>query len=120
MVVELGEVREELEKNEAVVLDKIIQRCSDKESYYVLKHSAWEGVLSNTMRTRYTLRSRKPKIPIVGTKLWLISNKESTITLEWDLPMDIIGTEPFVDEDNVVEANYNSACQNGFAVWNAR
>lgn len=119
MVIELGEVRQGLEDNEAKVLESIIETNSQKDSYFILKHSNWEGMYSNVLRTRYSLRSRKPKIPIIGTKLWLVDNREGTLTLEWDLPMDIIGIEPFVDQDNIVKNNFNSANQYGFAIHNA-
>ncbi|MFW9872313.1 MAG: hypothetical protein ACFFG0_04355 [Candidatus Thorarchaeota archaeon] len=97
MAIELGEIRQEMEKCEVKTLEGIIDKYKHKQSYYILKHSNWEGEWSSIMRTKYALRSTKPKIPLLGTKLWLVDNIKGTISLIYDLPMDIHSTEPFVD-----------------------
>lgn len=118
MVLELGEVRQEMEKNEARMVESIIDANADKTSYYILKYSNWEGQFSNTLRTKYTLWSKKPVVPMIGTKLWLIDNSKGTITLEWDLPMDIINANICASDDKVKQ-NYDSAEQYGGAIVHA-
>ena len=71
-------------------------------------------------RQVYELRSRKPLVPILGTKLWLIDNVNGTIDKVWDLGRDIKDADLFAEkEKKVIEHNYESAKTFGGAVVNA-
>jgi hypothetical protein len=118
MVYELGELRAEMCKGEEKVVSAIIDKYAHKDSYYLLKYSNWEGQHSSVLRSRYTLQSRKPPIPLIGTKLWLVDNRAGTITLEWDLPMDVKDAHLFSDGEGCKEC-FHSAQDHGFAVWNS-
>jgi len=115
---QIGELRDACAQSEARVLEKIINDYGYKKSYYIFKHTNWEGQFSSVLRSKYTLKSKKPRVPLLGTKLWLIDNSRGTITLEWDLPMDLMGTEQFLSDD-VIPINYNSAVQQRPLIINA-
>ncbi len=117
-MIELGELRAQMEKGEAASLESIIDQNFNKTSYYIWKHSNWEGHTSNVMRTKYTLITTKPRIPIIGTKLWLVDNERGVLTLEWDLPMDIINAD-VCSSNEIIGNNFSSAVQYGGAIWNA-
>lgn len=118
MVLELGEVREAMEANELKILDSIVARNKGKTSYYIWKHSNWEGQHSTIMRTKYQLRNHKPPIPLIGTKVWYVDNHRGTISLEWDLGMDIKDAD-ICATDNLSENTLKSAQKFGGAIVHA-
>jgi len=118
MVIQLGELRDAMNDGEEKQVSAIIDKYADKSSYYLLKYSNWEGQYSSVLRTKYTLQSKKPPIPLLGTKLWLIDNRAGTITLEWELPMDVKDAHLF-SSGEVIQNCFDSANNHGFAVSNA-
>ena len=87
----LGEGRSYFEAEEAKKVESILNSDSAKRrsSYYLFKYTNWRSQFCGYMKTVYELRSRKPLVPILGTKLWLIDNVNGTIDKVWDLGRDI-------------------------------
>ena len=118
----LGEGRSYFEAEEAKKVESILNSDSAKRrsSYYLFKYTNWTSQFCGYMKTVYELRSRKPLVPILGTKLWLIDNVNGTIDKVWDLGRDIKDADLFAEkEKKVIEHNYESAKTFGGAVVNA-
>lgn len=94
----LGETARALEEGEVKHLEMIIDKPEFKkrDSYYIFKTAQMDG---NVIRTRYTMRSRKPPIPILKSKLWLVDNRKGYLDLIWDLPADYVGADIFASDD---------------------
>lgn len=94
----LGETARAMEEGEARHLEMIINKeeFKKKDSYYILKTSQLDG---NVIRTRYTMRSKRPVLPIVKSKLWLVDNRQGHIDLIWDLPAQYVGAEAFASDN---------------------
>lgn len=110
MVELLWSVREALEKNEAEVLQGILDRPKQKakSEYYILKHSNWTGHGMDTMKSTYMLRSSRPP-KMLGTVLWHVNNKRGTIEKIWELPLDVDCDREFLDPHNPQEFVAESA-----------
>lgn len=92
----LWEIREQMEANEAVQLENIVNSNFKKDSYYIFKHSNWDGNFSNVMKSVYMLRSTKPP-KMLGSVLWYVDNKEGSISRIWELPFDVDVPTEFLD-----------------------
>lgn len=98
MVQTLGDTARALDEGEVKHLEKIIADYRHKDSYYVFKTSQWEG--GNVLRSKYTMRSTKPLIPVIKSKLWKIDNRRGVVDLIWDLPADYVGADAFASNDD--------------------
>lgn len=106
----LWDVRSEMEKNEAQMLESIISKNKLKSSYYIFKHSNWTNHDMNVMKSTYMLRSDKPP-QMLGTVLWHVDNKKGTLKRVWDLPLDVMVDSDLLDPDNSLEHVVESAKQ---------
>ena len=85
----LWDVRSAMEEKEARVMQGIIDKHKNKQSYFVHVCANWTDHSCETMKTTYILRSKAPP-KILGSKLYKIDNRSGTIAKEWELPMDVL------------------------------
>lgn len=90
----LWDVRQALEEGEAKKVEEIISKNKAKKSYYILKHSNWQGM--DVLKSTYMLYSHKPP-KMLGTVLWLVDNVKGSLTRVWELPLDIDYVSPHLD-----------------------
>lgn len=116
----IGEGVRYFEAEEAKKVESILNspQALRRKSYYLFKFTNWESQFGNTMKTVYQLRSKKPPVPILGSKLWLVDNARGAITKVWDLARDIKDADKFSSGEEVKD-NYESAKTFGGAIVNA-
>lgn len=98
----LWDIRTQMENDEAKIIEGILDKHSNKHSYYIWKYANWTGNDSMVLKATYRLVS-KPPLKLLGSVCWLVKNKEGTITKLWDLPHDHNIDPTLFDPDNVVE-----------------
>lgn len=116
----IGEGVRYFEGEEAKKIESILnsENALRRKSYYLFKFTNWTSQFGNEMRTTYQMRSTKPPVPILGSKLWLIDNDRGAITKVWDLARDVKDADKFSSGEQVKE-NFDSAQQFGGAVVHA-
>lgn len=97
----LGETARAMDSGEAKTIEKILddERFRKRNSYYIFKTSQWEGN-GNVLRSKYTMRTKKPLLPLLKSKLWLVDNRRGCISLIWDLPAQYVGDERFASKED--------------------
>jgi hypothetical protein len=103
----LWDVRSALEEKEANMMQDIINKNKNKDSYYVQVCANWTTNACDEMKTTYILRSEEPP-KMLGSKLYKIDNKKGSIIKEWELPMDVLVPEQDLDIHNQSETVHES------------
>ena len=89
MSIEIGELRQQLSSDLRDALDEAINQYAKKyDWYYILVRSYWDTQFSNVMHTKLMILRKKPPA-FIGTLLFLVDNKKSTVTQMHALPNDM-------------------------------
>lgn len=103
----LWDVRSAMEEKESIMMQSIIDKNKDKDSYYVQVCANWTNHFCEEMKTTYILRSQEPP-KMLGSKLYKIDNRKGIINKEWELPMDVLVPEQDLDIHNQSETVHES------------
>jgi len=117
MILEIGELRQQLTKDLGETLEKVIDAKQELHSYHILIYANFDPLAPSTIRTKIVTTISKPPM-LLGTMCFHVDNKKGTITPLWVLPLDI-PLEGIIDTNEVSELVYKSAEKVKHAIRNA-
>lgn len=86
-MITIGDVRTEMARELGESLQAVVDKKKRLDRYFILVHTTWEG--ASKLKTRLIVLAEKPKVPMLGTMLYEINNREGSYKREWVLPRDI-------------------------------
>lgn len=109
---QIGELRNQMQVDHKLTLEKIINDNSHRDKYYVLvcvkDHETIYGVTKTTfmLLNKTQFNKLNESGGVMGTIAYCVNNEKGRLTREWILPLD----RPFdVEYEDQVEAVFKSA-----------